>query len=102
MDDDVIVAGAGPGGPGQCTSSLVREPVFAGGIGENAPEIRARTRDGLWCLGLQLAEARHAATAAVMSAGASRVTARGIRTDEELMLARAVERVLANAERSGI
>ncbi len=76
--------------------------MFAGGVGENAPEIRARTWDGLGFLGLQLTEAGHAATAAVMSANASRVTARVIRTDEELMIARAMERVLANAERSGI
>jgi acetate kinase len=76
--------------------------VFAGGIGENAPEIRARTCDGLGFLGLQLTEARHAANAAVMSADASRITPRAIRTDEELGIARAMERVLANVENSGI
>jgi acetate kinase len=99
MDYDVIVAGAGPG---QRTSSLAGEMVFAGGIGENAPEIRARTCDGLGFLGLQLTEARHAANAAVISANASRVTARVIRTDEELMIARAMERVAANVENSEI
>ncbi len=76
--------------------------MFAGGIGGNAPEIRARTCGELGFLGLQLTGARHAANAAVMSAGASRVTARVIRTDEELMIARVMERILANVENSGI
>ncbi len=76
--------------------------VFAGGIGETAPKIRARICDGLGFLGLQLDEARDGATAAVISADASRVMARGIRPDEELMIARAMERVLATVENSGI
>lgn len=76
--------------------------MFADGIGENAPEIRARICDGLGVLGLQLDGARDGANAAVISADASRVTARGIRPDEELMIARAMERVLANVEKRGI
>ncbi len=68
--------------------------VFAGGIGENAPLIRARICEGLSFLGLELNETRNAETAAVISTDASRVTVRVIRTDEELMIARSVRRIL--------
>jgi len=68
--------------------------VFAGGIGENAPPIRARICGGLSFLGLELNESRNAETAAVISTDASRVTVRVIRTDEELMIARSVCRTL--------
>jgi acetate kinase len=64
--------------------------VFAGGIGENAPAVRARICEGLSFLGLELNESRNAETAAVISLDASRVTVRVIRTDEELMIARSV------------
>jgi len=68
--------------------------VFSGGIGENASPIRARFCAGLGFLGLELDEARNAAQADVISSDASRVTVRVIRTDEELMIARSVCRVL--------
>ena len=68
--------------------------VFAGGIGENAPVIRARICDGLDFLGIELDKSRNAKTAAVISRNSSRVTVRVIRTDEELMIARSVGRVL--------
>ena len=64
--------------------------VFAGGIGENAPPIRARICDGLGFLGIELEETRNAANEEVISAAASRVAVRVIRTDEELMIARSV------------
>ena len=67
--------------------------VFAGGIGENAAPVRARTCEGLGFLGLELDESRNAAHADVISAEASRVTVRIIHTDEELMIARSVYRV---------
>jgi acetate kinase len=70
--------------------------VFAGGIGENAPEVRARICDGLGFLGLALDDAVNAENAAVISAGTSRVIVRVIRTDEELMIARTVFRLLGN------
>jgi acetate kinase len=66
--------------------------VFAGGIGENCPSIRARVCDGLGFLGVELNSARNAANAAVISSDASRVTVRVIRTDEEIMIARSVMR----------
>jgi acetate kinase len=68
--------------------------VFAGGIGENAPEVRARICDGLGFLGLELNAARNGERAAVISADNARVTVRVIRTDEELMIARSVCNVL--------
>jgi len=68
--------------------------VFAGGIGENAPSVRARICEGLAFLGIELSESRNAETAAVISNDAGRVTVRVIRTDEDLMIARSVERTL--------
>jgi acetate kinase len=64
--------------------------VFAGGIGENAPLVRARICDGLGFLGIELNKARNAENAGVISTDASRVAVRVIRTDEELMIARSV------------
>jgi acetate kinase len=68
--------------------------VFAGGIGENAPAVRARVCDGLGFLGIEIDDSRNAASAGVISTDAGRVRIRVIRTDEELMLARSVRRVL--------
>src|SRR5450830_1549962 len=68
--------------------------VFAGGIGENAPVIRARICEGLGFLGIELHPTRNAANAPLISPDAGRVTVRVIRTDEELMIARSVTRVL--------
>ena len=68
--------------------------VFAGGIGEYAPTIRARICDGLGFLGIELEAQRNAATEGVISAPASRVVVRVIHTDEERMIATMVCRVL--------
>ena len=68
--------------------------VFAGGIGENAPLVRARICDGLGFLGIALSESRNAETAGVISTDASRATVRVIRTDEDLMIARSVCSIL--------
>jgi acetate kinase len=72
--------------------------VFAGGIGENAPQVRARICEGLGFLGLALNEARNAqsakAPAGIISTDTSRVTVRVIRTDEDLMIARSVYCIL--------
>ena len=68
--------------------------VFAGGIGENAPVVRARICDGLGFLGIELEEKQNEANAAVISAPAGRVAVRVIHTDEELMIAKSVCRVL--------
>jgi acetate kinase len=67
--------------------------VFAGGIGENAPAVRERICAGLGFLGVRLDGRRNAANAPLISkAGA--VAVRVIQTDEELMIARSVARVL--------
>jgi acetate kinase len=68
--------------------------VFSGGIGENAPTVRLRICDGLEFLGIDLEEKRNAANEGVISGPASRVAVRVIRTDEELMIAKTVCRVL--------
>ena len=68
--------------------------VFAGGIGENAPPVRARICEGLGFLGIELEEKRNAGNEGVISATDSRVAVRVIRTDEELMIAKIVCQVL--------
>lgn len=68
--------------------------VFAGGIGEKAPVVRARICDGLEFLGIELEEKQNLANAGVISAETSRITVRVIHTDEEWMIANMVCRVL--------
>jgi acetate kinase len=68
--------------------------VFAGGIGENAPVIRARICEGLEFFGIEIEEKQNAANEGVISTQASRVAIRVIRTDEELTIAKSVCRVL--------
>ncbi len=68
--------------------------VFAGGIGENAPAVRARICDGLGFLGIELDDQRNAANAAVITAATGRVAVRVIHTDEERMIAQMVCGVL--------
>jgi acetate kinase len=68
--------------------------VFAGGIGEHAPIIRERICEGLGFLGVELDAERNARNAPLISRDAARVKVRVIRTDEELMIARSVARVL--------
>lgn len=69
--------------------------VFSAGIGENCPSIRARICDGLDFLGVELNAVRNTENSAVISTDASRVTVRVIRTDEELMIARSVRRLVS-------
>jgi acetate kinase len=68
--------------------------VFAAGIGEHAPLVRKRICDGLGFLGIELDPARNARNAALISSDAGRVTVRVIRTDEDLMIATFVTRLL--------
>ncbi len=68
--------------------------VFAGGIGENAPLVRARICDGLGFLGVEIEQKRNAASEGVISTDTSRVRVRVIPTDEDLMIARSVSRIL--------
>jgi len=68
--------------------------VFAGGIGENAAEIRARICAGLSFLGLHLDSDRNEASNPVISRDGGPVTVRVMRTDEESIIAKSVCRVL--------
>jgi acetate kinase len=71
--------------------------VFAGGIGENSPDIRARICAGLEFLGIELSGPRNARNAEVISgdAGDSAVAVRVIRTDEESVIAELTAQVIA-------
>jgi acetate kinase len=71
--------------------------VFSGGIGEHAPEIRARVCEGLEFLGVAVDGPKNAAGAPLISAGGGRVQVRVIPTDEEAMMAREAARLLARA-----
>lgn len=64
--------------------------VFAGGIGENAPVIRARICDDLGFLGIELDPDRNANSAALISPDRGRVPVRVIATDEAWMIAQSV------------
>ena len=68
--------------------------VFAGGIGENSPQIRSRICEGLQCFGIMLNEKRNIANAPVISTDNSWVTVRVINTDEEWMMAKIVRGML--------
>jgi acetate kinase len=68
--------------------------VFAGGIGENVPVIRARICKGLEFLGIEIEEKQNAENEGVISAASGRVAVRVIHTDEEHMLAKMVCGVL--------
>ncbi|MFJ2990751.1 acetate/propionate family kinase [Collimonas sp. NPDC087041] len=68
--------------------------VFAGGIGENAAEIRSRICNGLGFIGIDIDEIANQAGAALISSAASAVSVRVIATDEESMIAQDAYRVL--------
>lgn len=68
--------------------------VFAGGIGENSPLVRERICDELGFLGIELDVGHNAKNASLISTDGGRVVVRVIRTDEEIMIARQVIRVL--------
>jgi acetate kinase len=63
--------------------------VFAGGIGEHSPVVRARVCEDLAFLGIELDEPANQRNAAVISSSRATVVVRVIPTDEELMIARA-------------
>jgi acetate kinase len=68
--------------------------VFAGGIGENSSVVRSRICEGLAFLGIHLDQICNAAGEPLISADASRTRVRVIRTDEDVVIARAVFRIL--------
>lgn len=66
--------------------------VFAGGIGENAPTIRARICENLEFLGVEIDRDRNESNAEVISKG--RTWVRIVHTDEEKMIARMTTQTL--------
>jgi acetate kinase len=63
--------------------------VFSGGIGENAGPVRTRICSGLAFLGVTLDEDLNGVNAPVISSRSRPVTVRVIRTNEEIMIAKA-------------
>ena len=76
--------------------------VFAGGIGENSPEIRRRICEGLQWAGLHVDDAANATLVAGQegrfSTGESSLAAWVVPTDEELLIARDTFRLIAGIE----
>ena len=70
--------------------------VFAGGIGEKAPIVRTRICEGLGFLGIELDHRRNEKNAGLISTDTGRVKVRVMRTNEELVIARAVCRVISS------
>ena len=69
--------------------------VFSGGIGEHAAVIRERICSGLEFLGIDLDPQRNGRNDSVISQDGNRVAVWVIATDEELMIARSVDRAQA-------
>jgi acetate kinase len=70
--------------------------VFSGGIGEHAPEIRARSCAGLEFLGIALDADANARSLGLISRPGSAVRVRVIPTDEARMIARLTQRACAD------
>jgi acetate kinase len=68
--------------------------VFSGGIGEHGSEVRAAICEGLGFLGVVLDSAANAAGGDVISTQHSRVAVRVIATDEEIVIAQAVQSIV--------
>ena len=68
--------------------------MFSGGIGENAPIVRARICEGLGLLGIALDPQRNAQSAPLISPDAGSVPVRVMHTNEALMIAKSVMTVL--------
>jgi acetate kinase len=73
--------------------------IFAGGIGENSAEVRAKICEGLGWLGLELDHERNegmiGGREGMISKGGSRLAAYVIPTNEELLIARDTVRVIS-------
>ena len=71
--------------------------VFSGGIGENSAEIRARICEGLDFLGVHIDTAANTRNDQLICSSAGTVAVRVIPTDEEVMIAKIVYRILGSA-----
>jgi acetate kinase len=71
--------------------------VFTGGVGENAPQVRAATVSGLRFLGLEIGTAQNASAEndVDISAAGARVQTLVIKAREDIEVAREVRRVLS-------
>jgi acetate kinase len=69
--------------------------VFSAGIGENVPIVRKQICDGLEFLGIEIDEVRNTSNAELISMDTSRVGVHVIQTDEQLMIAKIVCRILS-------
>jgi len=69
--------------------------IFTAGIGEHAAPVRERICQGLEFLGLELDAEHNTRHAPIISRDSSRVVARVMKTDEDLMIARHVRRLLS-------
>ena len=79
-------------------AGAIARKLSAGGIGENAPVIRARICDGLNFLGIEIDDKRNAASDPLISTDLSRTQVRVIRTDEEVIIAKAAFKSLADSQ----
>lgn len=68
--------------------------IFTGGMGENAPRIRTRACAELECLGIAIDEARNQGNEEIISLADASVCVRVVRTNEELVIARTVARLV--------
>ncbi len=75
--------------------------VFTGGVGENAPSIRARAADGLGFLGVEVDPDRNAAAQLDAEIGLTNAPVRAfaIRAREDIEIARGVRRALGSRKR---
>jgi acetate kinase len=68
--------------------------IFSGGIGENAPVVRAKICAGLEFLGIELDPKLNKANADLISSAMAGANVRVIHTNEELVMARSVYRLI--------
>ncbi len=72
----------------------VETVIFTGGVGENAAPIREKICAGLLHLGVELNPERNRAHEPIISGDNSRVTVRVVRSNEDLVIAKHVARLL--------
>jgi len=70
--------------------------VFAGGIGENSPEVRSEICASLGFLGIHIDAERNQRGAGLISPDAGACAVHVMHTDEESMIAREVQRIVAD------
>ncbi|MEJ7768778.1 MAG: acetate/propionate family kinase, partial [Chitinophagaceae bacterium] len=72
--------------------------LFSGGIGEHADKVRSKICDNLKFLGIELDEIKNRNNESIISSDESKVTVYVIKTNEELMIAREVLKLLDHME----